>query len=103
MDGSARVHYPLENHDRHSLMDGLVAATRIAAACGATQLGSSFASMGLRDIPAVLTTGTVEEIRESEQHRDDCVEELIADMVVRMMILFFLNCRFFVFSDFNFF
>lgn len=79
-DGNPRVHYPLEPHDRASLMHGLVTATRIAAACGATQLGSSFSSMGLRDIPAVLVSGTREEIEESERQRASVVETLVQDM-----------------------
>ena len=50
-DRKPRLTYPLENHDRASLMDGLVVAARIAAACGATSIGSSFASMGLTELP----------------------------------------------------
>ena len=56
-DGRPRINYPLENHDRNSLIDGLVVAARIAAASGAVQIGSSFASMGLRDLPSVRKTG----------------------------------------------
>ena len=55
--GRPRINYPLENHDRNSLIDGLVVAARIAAASGAVQIGSSFASMGLRDLPSVRKTG----------------------------------------------
>ena len=49
--GRPRLWYPLETCDRESLMDGMVTATRIAAAAGATHLGSSFSDMGLRELP----------------------------------------------------
>ena len=52
-----RIHYPLENHDRNSLIDGLCVAARIAAAAGATSIGSSFASMGLVELPPVAEEG----------------------------------------------
>ena len=52
-----RIHYPLENHDRNSLIDGLCVAARIAAGAGATSIGSSFASMGLVELPPVAEAG----------------------------------------------
>jgi hypothetical protein len=70
VDGNPRIHYPLENHDRNSLMDGLIAAARIACACGATQIGSSFSSMGLRNLPEVRENGTKEEILLDEKNRE---------------------------------
>jgi choline dehydrogenase-like flavoprotein len=41
---------------------------------------SSFSSMGLRDIPAVLVSGTRAEIEESERQRASVVEGLVQDM-----------------------
>ena len=67
-DGRPRINYPLENHDRNSLIDGLVVAARIAAASGAVQIGSSFASMGLRDLPSVRKTGKQ---RKNSEHNGD--------------------------------
>ena len=105
--GDANMSYPLEAHDRESLIEGLCTAIRVAAAAGATSLGSSFHGMGLRDLPpmpppvpaphnhnasagsdgssldnsrAVESDAEREERESMETKRNEAVEELVKDL-----------------------
>ena len=63
------------------MIDGLVVAARIAAASGAVQIGSSFASMGLRDLPSVRKTGTKKEIEMDELKREQAIDLFCNDLI----------------------
>ena len=81
--GHARINYPLEKHDRESMMDGLVKSVRIAAAAGATKIGSSFFGMGMQELPRVGTPSSdgEEEVDPGKEEERACaVEKLISEM-----------------------
>ena len=79
--GHARVNYPLETHDRESMLDGLVKCVRIAAAAGATKVGSSIFGMGVRELPTVdVGDDGIPVDPGQEEERAEVVEEIIAEI-----------------------
>jgi len=80
-EGAPRMYYPVSEHDRGSLLDGLVAAIRIAAEAGAAQIGCSIIPLGIRDLPAVPPADLDESVRRRmEADRARAVDKFIAEV-----------------------
>jgi len=79
--GEPRLYYPVSQHDKTSLLDGLEMAVRAAAAAGASKISTAQMLLGWRTLPEMPKEDADETLRaKMTSVRDEAVEVLVRDV-----------------------